>query len=75
MTIEFELIGEGLSSLTLLWNISDLNNDDESISNRNAHLKERYCIRNKIKSLSELDKCISANFHCNLLKNLNGNIY
>ena len=81
MTIEFEIIGEGLSSLKLLWN--DINNNDinnnnnnneiSSINNRNNQLKKIYCVRNKMNTGSELDKCTSVNFHCNLLKNLIGN--
>ena len=83
MTIEFEIIGEGLSSLKLLWNNNnDINNNDinnnnnneiSSINNRNNQLKEIYCVRNKMNTGSELDKCTSVNFHCNLLKNLIGN--
>ena len=75
-TQEFDLIGEGITSLLVLWNITiDNENGDNSISssNRNIHLKEIYCQKNKMKSGIELDRCISVNFHCNLLKNLNGN--
>lgn len=74
--MEFDIIGEGISSLTALWNVANNDTDDTlmnlSSNNRNKHLKDIYCERNKIKSGSELDKCTSVNFHCNLLKNLNG---
>ena len=74
-TQEFDLIGEGISSLLVLWSTNDVNDGDGiSYKNRNMHLKEIYCQRNKMKSGLELDRCISVNFHCNLLKNLNGNL-
>ena len=70
---EFDIIGDGISSLLVLWNtINDNDNDNLINSNRNINLKEIYCQRNKMKSGTELDKCLSVNFHCNLLKNLNG---
>lgn len=74
--MEFDIIGEGISSLTALWNVVNNDTDDTlmnlSSNNRNKHLKDVYCERNKIKSGGELDKCTSVNFHCNLLRNLNG---
>ena len=72
-TKEFDIIGDGISSLFVLWNtINNEDNDNHINPNRNINLKEIYCQRNKMKSGTELDKCLSVNFHCNLLKNLNG---